>query len=345
VTIPLSLGSIDENAFFGCSNLADIYYAGSQDNWNNQVTIFANGNDYLLNANMHYAGTPVTPTEKCGDELEWTLENGTLTITGTGEMYDFTNKVTPWSASVGQINSVVIAEGVTSIGAAAFSGCTSLTSATIPVSVTSIGEGAFTGCNSLTVTYGGSSTMWDAIVGENTGISVSFAYTLSGEICSMGGMLNDSIDFRIYVRNVTGFDGTSGTAPTFRITRADGTELTQAENATAYATSPVSVYTVEWKPEELKNSSGGYVPAWLIRIKLFPKFISSDFRVELICNGEAQLLKGYPLNGSAEYGPFQEYSFLDYLQLMSSQSGDKYDRLSTIMYNYSTLLKEWDNVA
>ena len=46
--------------------------------------------------------------------------------------------------------SYTIPDSVTSIGASAFSGCTSLTSVTIPDSVTSIGDSAFGGCTSLT---------------------------------------------------------------------------------------------------------------------------------------------------------------------------------------------------
>ena len=48
------------------------------------------------------------------------------------------------------IKSVVIPNGVTSIGREAFSGCKNLTSITIPDSVTSIGFSAFYSCTSLT---------------------------------------------------------------------------------------------------------------------------------------------------------------------------------------------------
>ena len=41
-------------------------------------------------------------------------------------------------------------EGLTSIGKAAFSGCTGLTSVTFPEGLTSIGEYAFSGCKGLT---------------------------------------------------------------------------------------------------------------------------------------------------------------------------------------------------
>ena len=49
-----------------------------------------------------------------------------------------------------EVNNLVIPEGVTSIGAYAFSGCSGLTSVTIPNSVTSIGYGAFYECRGLT---------------------------------------------------------------------------------------------------------------------------------------------------------------------------------------------------
>ena len=50
----------------------------------------------------------------------------------------------------GQGGDVVIPEGVTNIGASAFSGCSSLASVVIPEGVTSIGDSAFSGCSRLT---------------------------------------------------------------------------------------------------------------------------------------------------------------------------------------------------
>ena len=87
----------------------------------------------------------------CGKNLKWELDNGTLTISGTGRMdsyYPFGYNNAPWHAS--NIKKTVIKQGVTSIGDRAFFECNSLTSITIPSSVTSIGEGAFYWCNSLT---------------------------------------------------------------------------------------------------------------------------------------------------------------------------------------------------
>ena len=84
----------------------------------------------------------------CGNNLTWTLdEEGTLTISGTGEMRGYSNKD---SYKEYTIKKVIISSGVTSIGDFAFSMCDSLTSVTIPSSVTNIGIYAFFSCSSLT---------------------------------------------------------------------------------------------------------------------------------------------------------------------------------------------------
>ena len=86
-----------------------------------------------------------------GDNLTWILDDeGVLTISGTGAMANWNWKGLPWYANKDKIESVVIEDGVTSIGANAFDGCSGLTSITIPSSVTSIGEHVFDGCSGLT---------------------------------------------------------------------------------------------------------------------------------------------------------------------------------------------------
>ncbi|MCD8003253.1 MAG: leucine-rich repeat domain-containing protein, partial [Clostridia bacterium] len=110
--------------------------------------------------------TMITASGTCGDNLTWTLtSDGTLTISGTGDMYDYYEVyvesgegweseteygTAPWCDSAGEITSVIIEDGVTSIGEGAFWDCTSLESATISDSVTEIGLGAFYNCYSLT---------------------------------------------------------------------------------------------------------------------------------------------------------------------------------------------------
>ena len=90
----------------------------------------------------------------CGENLTWVLtDDGVLTISGTGAMANYYfpwGEYTPWYEERARITSVVLQEGVTSIGEYAFSECSSLTDITIPERVTSVGYSAFSGCSSLT---------------------------------------------------------------------------------------------------------------------------------------------------------------------------------------------------
>ena len=87
-----------------------------------------------------------------GDNVTYVLtDDGTLTISGSGKMMDFSvGSDLPWCDKRSQINTVSIEQGVTSLGDWAFSNCSSLTSVMIPNSVTSIGGFAFSSCRSLT---------------------------------------------------------------------------------------------------------------------------------------------------------------------------------------------------
>ena len=134
----------------------------------------------------------------CGDKLTWSLsDEGTLTISGTGKMKDYGDNygmsVAPWYVGSSQVKTVIIEDGVTSIGDRAFDGCTKLTRVVIPDSVTSIGYSSFRGCYSLPSV---------AIPDSVTSIGDSaFAYckvltgiTLSGSVTSIGSCAFQSCD-------------------------------------------------------------------------------------------------------------------------------------------------------
>lgn len=98
----------------------------------------------------------------CGENATWTLQNGTLTISGTGDMYNWTlgniryglweedengNVTDLYSASWypyrEKIRDIVIEEGITSIGDGAFAMSPNMRSIFIPDTVTRIGNSAF----------------------------------------------------------------------------------------------------------------------------------------------------------------------------------------------------------
>ena len=140
---------------------------------------------------------PTEPTEPsevvasgtCGENLTWTLDgNGTLTISGTGPMDNYSyDEAAPWfSQGYGsKVKKVIINESVASIGAEAFRGCSGLTSITIPSSVTSIGCGAFMGCSGLTsITIPSSVTNIGACAFEDcTGLT---SITIPSSVTSIG---------------------------------------------------------------------------------------------------------------------------------------------------------------
>ena len=89
---------------------------------------------------------------QCGNNINWVYNENTaeLTISGTGEMWDYSPMESPWSVYQDQLQSVVIGNGVTRIGACSFYYCTKLESVTIGSNVKSIGWVAFQYCDSLT---------------------------------------------------------------------------------------------------------------------------------------------------------------------------------------------------
>ncbi|MCI8440647.1 MAG: leucine-rich repeat protein [Oscillospiraceae bacterium] len=89
-----------------------------------------------------------------GDNVTWSLDDsGTLTISGTGKMMDYHSgnyTSVPWYDNRERIQTIVIQDGVTSIGNKAFSKCINLISITISDSIASIGSSAFETCTNLT---------------------------------------------------------------------------------------------------------------------------------------------------------------------------------------------------
>ena len=108
----------------------------------------------------------------CGDGVNWIFSDGVLTITGNGAMDDYSApSKTPWYGHRNYIQSVVIENGVTTIGENAFNQCSSLVGIEIPEGVTSIGGFAFAACPALaSVTSNATSA---PSLGENAFVNIS----------------------------------------------------------------------------------------------------------------------------------------------------------------------------
>ena len=127
------------------------------------------------------------------DNVKATLDsNGTLIISGTGEMKDFNYNnadCAEWHNPIEEVTKIVINEGVTSIGKRAFMRCSKFTEINIPASVTSVGTFSFDDCESLTkITINGNfSCDTSVFIGSNniTTLHISKSVTeISGNLLS-----------------------------------------------------------------------------------------------------------------------------------------------------------------
>lgn len=78
---------------------------------------------------------------------DWTVKDDTLVISGNGNMDGDLYKAL--GSVCNEITTVIVENGVTSIGNSAFRGCSKIVNVTLPLSVTSIGDYAFYGCSGL----------------------------------------------------------------------------------------------------------------------------------------------------------------------------------------------------
>lgn len=94
--------------------------------------------------------SPVRASGKCGENLYWELRGDVLTISGTGQMYDYGLPQVEWSAYRLEITTVVIQEGVTGMDNNAFDHFENLTRVSLPSTLQSISGRMFLDCKKLT---------------------------------------------------------------------------------------------------------------------------------------------------------------------------------------------------
>jgi hypothetical protein len=163
VTIPGSVTSIGDYAFYGCASLTSVTIPSSI----TSIGDFAFANDIsLTNATIPNGVTNIGEFEFEGDSslTSVTIPNGVTNI-GYEAFYfcsRLTNVTIPGSVisieeyafdACSSLTNITIPNSVTSIGSAAFANDKSLTNATIGNGVTNIGQGAFSACTNLTSIY------------------------------------------------------------------------------------------------------------------------------------------------------------------------------------------------
>jgi len=186
ITVPESVSFIGESAFTDYCSATLRVTEGSY------AARYAEENGVPFTYDMEYR------VFESGDWL-YTLMDGLATIYGYDEAgrysYDDANDLVipnyidgypviaikarpfPYSfKSARNLNSVVIREGVASIGDSLFEGCSDLTRVTIPESCTSIGEGAFNDCPDLVLTVIEDSYGWQ--YAQENGIPYVFEHDL-----------------------------------------------------------------------------------------------------------------------------------------------------------------------
>ena len=81
--------------------------------------------------------------------VEWDLADGTLTVTGEGDVPDYFAEE-ELADHIDEIRHIVLSEGITELGYESFYGCTGLTELTLPETLEYIGDGCFAECPGLT---------------------------------------------------------------------------------------------------------------------------------------------------------------------------------------------------
>ena len=159
ITLPSSLTSIDYGAFGDCVNIKELYleqstppslggdafissptayipcgteYVYRNSKWNDYISEFEEYNPLI------YYGTL--------GNITWQYDNGGLLIAGMGAM---DTKCNPWEWLMDSIQSIEIANGITSIPESAFANYKILNKVTLPSTLEEIGANAFADCKKL----------------------------------------------------------------------------------------------------------------------------------------------------------------------------------------------------
>ncbi len=196
------LSEINEGIFSDCTNLREVYFAGTQEEWNN-ISIGAN-NDCLTNAKIYFA-----------EDLNYIIKNGEAVITGCNiesEKYVISEKwgyipVTEIADSAfrdADIKSIIIPELITRIGDYAFKG-SDITEITLHKYIDTVGSNIFENCKLEKVYFTGSEAQWpsvaekfkDSIIFDEVDVIFkceNMFFSLNGDEAIIMGCTDDPVD-------------------------------------------------------------------------------------------------------------------------------------------------------
>ncbi len=278
IVIPSSVTTISSTAFYRYGSMyciAEVYYGGTIAQWKEIESTFDYWYDDDLVVHCVDGDMPIKGT--CGENLVWQFDSGTgvLTISGSGAMDDYHGNYddrAPWVKYVGLIKSVIIEEGVETIGEYAFY-CIApkvvsipetvktisdyafyycgTTEISIPEGVTTIGQYALTGVENITIPesvtkigmynfvdsttihYAGTKKQWQTLEKEHKGLFTSYHRVY----CSDGELLPSGV----CGENATWvFDDATGILTISGSGNIDDSEY--SENGSAYFDQPWMFY-------------------------------------------------------------------------------------------------------
>ena len=184
ITLPEKVSTIGESAFYGCglaeiaipsnvtviadysfarnTGLKNIIFEGSApaiaahafSGVKAKAMYPEDDSSWNEDTKQNYGGTlqwgDTEEKQQCGTNAYWKVENGTLTISGSGAIDNYDSAAEcPWADQRADITKIVVEDGITSIGNFAFYGMTNLTETSLADSITSIGAYAFKNDSSL----------------------------------------------------------------------------------------------------------------------------------------------------------------------------------------------------
>ena len=219
ITIPETIETIGNYAFYDCTYLTEINYNATALNdlsYGNRVFNNAGRDGGGITVNI---GSNVTslPDHIFSPYYGSSAPNITTVNFAEGSVCENIGNYAFYNCS--SLKSITIPDSVTSIGSSAFNGCSSFTSITIPSSVTSIGTYAFSSCTYLTeINYNATAAndlspwnyVFDNAGRDGTGITVN----IGANVTKLPSYIFDTDFTSSYAPNITAVNFAEGSVCT-----------------------------------------------------------------------------------------------------------------------------------